>query len=68
MDDIVNRLRDRDAVVLSGLFHAIPVMREAASEIERLRSVVRVNGLRWGHSHEEIDAMLTANKGGGAGL
>lgn len=37
MADIVERLRDRDAVVLSGLFHAIPTMMEAALEIERLR-------------------------------
>ena len=31
---------------------------EAAVEIERLRSVVRINGLRWGHTHEEIDKIL----------
>jgi hypothetical protein len=29
-----------------------------AAEVERLRSVVRVNGLRWGHSHAEIDKIL----------
>lgn len=38
--DIVGRLRDRDAVVMSGLFHAIPTMREVADEIERLRAVI----------------------------
>jgi hypothetical protein len=38
MTDIVERLRDRDAVVMKGLFHAIPTMHEAANEIERLRS------------------------------
>lgn len=27
-------------------------------EIERLRAIVRVNGLSWGHSHAEIDALL----------
>jgi hypothetical protein len=27
-------------------------------ENERLRSIVRVNGLRWGHTHAEIDALL----------
>jgi hypothetical protein len=35
--DIVERLRDRDAIVMSGLFHAVPTMQEAADEIERLR-------------------------------
>lgn len=35
-----------------------PLFDEAANEIERLRSVVRVNGLRWGHSHAEIDEIL----------
>ena len=41
MTDIVERLRDRNAVVLGGLFHAIPTMREAAEEIEWLRDVLR---------------------------
>lgn len=41
MTDIVERLRDRDAVVLSGLFHAIPVMLDAASEIDRLRAALK---------------------------
>ncbi len=36
--DIIERLRDRDAVVLSGLFHAIPTMKEAADEIASLRA------------------------------
>ena len=31
---------------------------EAANEIERLRAIVRVNGLRWGHTHAEIDELL----------
>jgi hypothetical protein len=35
--DIVDRLRDRDAIVIGGLFHAIPALKEAADEIERLR-------------------------------
>lgn len=38
MSDLIERLRDRDAVVLNGLFHAIPAMNEAADEIERLRA------------------------------
>lgn len=37
-DDLVARLRDRNAIVMSGLFHAVPTMVEAAAEIERLRS------------------------------
>jgi hypothetical protein len=28
------------------------------SEIGRLRTIIRVNGLRWGHSHEDIDNIL----------
>jgi len=31
---------------------------EGANEIERLRAIVRVNGLRWGHTHAEIDELL----------
>jgi hypothetical protein len=54
--DIVKRLRvlvtrDRDPTVEDA--------REAADEIERLRAALRVNGLRWGHTHAEIDALLT---------
>ncbi len=37
MSDIVERLRDRDSIVLSGLQYAVPVMLAAAEEIERLR-------------------------------
>jgi len=36
----------------------------AAREIERLQAIVRVNGLRWGHTHAEIDALLTSHKQG----
>ena len=41
MTDLIERLRDRDAVVTRGLFHAFPAMREAADELERLSSAVR---------------------------
>jgi hypothetical protein len=34
-------------------------------ENERLRSIVRVNGLRWGHTHTEIDAILDPEQRGG---
>ena len=46
----------------------------ALREIGRLRECVRVNALRWGYTHAEIDKMLamcaethvlTAPKGGG---
>jgi len=37
-ETLIERLRDRDSVVMSGLFHAIPTMMEAANEIEHLRS------------------------------
>jgi len=30
----------------------------AEAEIARLEAIVRVNGLRWGHSHAEIDALI----------
>jgi hypothetical protein len=36
--DIVERLRDRDALAMSGLYYAIPAMIDAALEIERLRA------------------------------
>lgn len=32
-------------------------------ENNRLRSIVRVNGLRWGHSHGEIDELLNQQQG-----
>lgn len=41
MSDIVDRLKDRDAIVIGGLFHAIPAMAEAAREIERLRRALK---------------------------
>jgi hypothetical protein len=46
--DIVDRLRDRDAIVVGGMFHAIPALKEAADEIERLRdriSAVEAKGV-----------------------
>jgi hypothetical protein len=42
----------------SSLNDAIRTLDDAGQEIERLRAVVRVNGLRWGHSHAEIDTLL----------
>jgi hypothetical protein len=34
------------------------LLHDARDEIARLRSIVRVNALRWGHTHAEIDEML----------
>lgn len=50
---IVNRLRDRDAIVVAGLFHAVPVMRDAADEIERLRKALEDQEQAW-RDREEI--------------
>lgn len=33
---------------------------DAGAEIDRLRHILRVNGLRWGHTHAEIDALIDA--------
>lgn len=41
MADIVSRLRDQDAIVLGGLFHAVPVMLDAANIIEKDRAVLK---------------------------
>lgn len=38
--DIVDRLRDKDAFVMAGLFYAVPTMREAADIIVTLREWV----------------------------
>jgi hypothetical protein len=59
MSDIVERLRDRDSVVLSGLFHAIPVMTEAANEIERLREALRLV-LKAAENGDEMAAVAAA--------
>jgi len=37
---------------------SLRLLQDASKEIQRLRTVVRVNGLRLGYSHEEIDAVL----------
>lgn len=38
--DLVERLRDSEKIATAGLFYAVPVMSEAALEIERLRKVL----------------------------
>lgn len=55
MSDILHKLTE--------WHHAtdLAIAREARDEIERLRAIVRVNGLRWGHTHAEIDAILAGN-------
>lgn len=37
---------------------AANMMELAAAEIGRLRTALRVNALRWGHTDAEIDAIL----------
>ncbi len=39
---------------------AVEAWDKRGREIARLREIVRVNGLRWGHTHAEIDAILDA--------
>ena len=46
MSDLVERLRDRKAIVIGGLFDAIPTMNEAAAEIESLRERLEFDALR----------------------
>ncbi len=46
-------------ICLGEAMTALAVEHQGCSaEIDRLRAIVRVNGLRWGHSHAEIDALL----------
>lgn len=52
--DIVTRLRDPN-VRLAG---DVRTMAAAADEIERLRAVIRVTGLRHGATDAEIDEVL----------
>ncbi len=52
--DIVTQLRD-PSVRLAG---DVRTMAAAADEIERLRAVIRVNGLRHGATDAEIDEVI----------
>ena len=47
-----------------GYNHALALIEECEAEIGRLRAIVRVNGLRWGHTHAEIDAILNQQQRG----
>ena len=38
-------------------------LRQWAVEIERLQAIIRINGLRAGASHAEIDALITRQEG-----
>lgn len=57
MTDIVDRLRSPE-VFLSTSGMVSPVAYEAAEEIGRLRAIVRINALRQGATHKEVDAVL----------
>ena len=68
MSDILGDIRG--AFDAESIPHKNVALRRAGDEIERLQAIVRVNGLRWGHTHAEIDAILAGaalctNKGGG---
>ena len=56
--DIVKRLREGRTEGTDLRWQVTDIHLEAADEIERLRAIVRVNGLRWGHTHTEIDELL----------
>lgn len=44
------------------LQHLIAKQLDAAqAEIARMKAIVRVNGLRWGHTHADIDALIGAD-------
>lgn len=59
MSDIVERLKGQIQKDGDAYWEELYQQRKDASdEIERLRAIVRVNGLRWGHTHAEIDALL----------
>lgn len=63
MTDIVDRLRDRDAIVIGGMFHAVPALREAADEIERLRTEnlakqEMLKALEWSGGYDAYDRPL----------
>jgi hypothetical protein len=51
----IERLRAESAAVMDDY-------RACMGERDRLRSIVRVNGLRWGHTHAEIDAILILSR------
>lgn len=53
-----NELRTEGKIAIKSNLRIGYYCVEAANEIERLRAIVRVNGLRWGHTHAEIDALL----------
>lgn len=61
MTDIVDRLRDPEVFIGDGQMSS-PVARAGANEIQRLRTIIRVNGLRWGVPNSEIDALLYPEK------
>ena len=47
-----------DNVMKANLAPEATLMREAADEIGRLRNVVRVNALRHGATHADVDVVL----------
>jgi hypothetical protein len=62
MSDIVEQLREKSKWRPNDVHGDLH--KAAADEIVRLRAIVRVNGLRWGHTHAEIDALIAPGGGG----
>lgn len=64
MTDIVDRLRASNARMGIrnpndyGTWITVAELNEAADEIERLRAAFRVNALRAGFTHADVDAVL----------
>ena len=60
MTDVVDRLREGvfggDETKTDAVIHMY--MQVAAAEIGRLRAIIRVNGLRHGATHKEVDDIL----------
>ncbi len=63
--DIVDRLRAVDHMSVEDCFLQSHLFSVAADEIGRLRAIIRVNGLRAGATHAEIDEIIYDNKKAG---
>lgn len=59
MSVLVDKLRDRDAIVAQGLFHTVPIMRQAADRIEHLEAMLNRCEM-WLSTHPEGKAMMEA--------
>lgn len=55
---ITDAMRERARLQTESCHECANLLIKGADEIRRLRAAFRVNGLRWGHTHAEIDAIL----------